>query len=191
MKNTGNVKEDATVSDSAALRVTIRAGVFFDGTGNNRLNSRIGADCQALMEVNGERHIRECAGRHCDPSSSYSNDLTNIARLVDLYRDQQIAANDGGGLRVYWPIYVSGAGTTSGSRDSLWPGQSFGRGPTGVVAKVERAIRKLDSRLRAFPQLNPGVRHRGDRTGCLWIQPGRRVGQALRERSAQTARRPA
>ncbi|MEE4106183.1 T6SS phospholipase effector Tle1-like catalytic domain-containing protein [Pseudomonas viridiflava] len=156
MKNTGNVKEGATVSDAAALRVTIRAGVFFDGTGNNRLNSRIGADCQALMEVNGERHIRECAGRHSDLSSSYSNDLTNIARLVDLYRDQQIAANDGGGLRVYWPIYVSGAGTTSGSRDSLWPGQSFGRGPTGVVAKVERAIRKLDSRLRAFPQLNPG-----------------------------------
>ena len=58
MKNTGNVKEDATVSDAAALRVTIRAGVFFDGTGNNRLNSRIGADLQSLMEVNGERHIR-------------------------------------------------------------------------------------------------------------------------------------
>ncbi|WP_122206969.1 DUF2235 domain-containing protein [Pseudomonas viridiflava] len=156
MKNTGSINSHPIVSDAAALRVTARAGIFFDGTGNNRCNSRIGADCQALMEINGNRHIQECAGRHADPGSSYSNDRTNIARLVDLYRDQPVAANDGTGLRVYWPVYISGVGTTSGSRDSLWPGQSFGRGPTGVVAKVERAIKKLDACLRAFPEQNPG-----------------------------------
>ncbi|MBC3956033.1 MULTISPECIES: T6SS phospholipase effector Tle1-like catalytic domain-containing protein [Pseudomonas] len=156
MKTTRDVKERGAVSDAAALRVTVRVGLFFDGTGNNRINSRIGADCQALMEVNGDRHIKECAGRHADPGSSYSNDLSNIARLADLYRHQPVAANDGHGLRVYWPVYVSGAGTTSGCRDSLWPGQSFGRGPTGVVAKVERAFKKLDARCRAFTDENPG-----------------------------------
>ncbi|CAM3385875.1 hypothetical protein BZK31_12965 [Pseudomonas floridensis] len=156
MKDTGNVSNASVVSDAALLQVTVRAGIFFDGTGNNRLNSRVGADCQALMEVNGDRHIRECAGRHADPGSSYSNDLTNIARLVELYRDQRVAVNDGCGLRVYWPVYVSGAGTTSGGRDSLWPGQSFGRGLTGVVAKVERAVRKLDACFRTFAQDNPG-----------------------------------
>ncbi|MBX8496989.1 phospholipase effector Tle1 domain-containing protein [Pseudomonas cichorii] len=156
MKNTWKVNQGAAVSDTVMLRVTVRAGLFFDGTGNNRSNSQIGADCRAMMEINDRKHIIECAGRHSDPNSSYSNDLSNIARLVALYRHQYVARNDGEGLKVYWPVYISGAGTTSGGGDSLWPGQSFGRGTTGVVAKAEHAIKKLGSRLKAFALDNPG-----------------------------------
>ncbi|MFJ4145535.1 T6SS phospholipase effector Tle1-like catalytic domain-containing protein [Pseudomonas sp. NPDC089734] len=156
MKSTGMTRQASAVSATAMLHVTVRAGLFFDGTGNNRVNSQIGADCQAMMEINNGQHICECAGRHSDPGSSYSNDLSNIARLVGLYRHQYVARNDGEGLKVYWPLYISGAGTTSGAGDSLWPGQSFGRGTTGVVAKVEQAIKKLGSRLRAFALDNPG-----------------------------------
>lgn len=94
--------------DVVTRRVTARIGIFFDGTGNNRVNSQIGADCQALIEMNGGQHIKECAGRHVHPGSSYSNDLSNIARLVDLYRLQRVAENDSAGLKVYYPIYVSG-----------------------------------------------------------------------------------
>ncbi|MCD5992747.1 DUF2235 domain-containing protein [Pseudomonas sp. CDFA 602] len=155
MGTTRIVNPLTTVSETASLKVTARVGVFFDGTGNNRVNTRIGADCQALMEFNCGRHIAECAGRHLDPGSSYSNDVTNIARLAGLYRQQYIAANEGQGLNVYWPIYVSGAGTTSGGRDSRWYGQSFGRGSTGVVAKVEQSFHKLESRFKAFPNDNP------------------------------------
>jgi hypothetical protein len=155
MQDTGNVQH-ATVSAIANLRVTLRAGLFFDGTANNRVNSRIGAECQAMMEANDNRHTRECGGRHLENGSSYGIEQSNIARLVDLYRHQYVARNDGLGLRVYWPIYISGAGTTSGGRDSLWPGQSFGRGATGVIAKVERAFTKLESRLKTFAQDNPG-----------------------------------
>lgn len=141
---------------TATRGVTIRAGVFFDGTGNNRNNSRTGLDCRAMAEINNNQHIAECGGRHDDPNSSYSNDLSNIARLADIYRDCPVANNQGEGLKVYWPVYVSGAGTLSGGRDSFWPGQSFGRGRTGVIAKVARAIEKLGVRLKSFTQHNPG-----------------------------------
>ncbi|RMR45414.1 hypothetical protein ALP91_05319, partial [Pseudomonas savastanoi pv. glycinea] len=155
MSDKWSVEQTAAISDVVTRRVTARIGIFFDGTGNNRVNSQIGADCQALIEMNGGQHIKECAGRHVHPGSSYSNDLSNIARLVDLYRLQRVAENDSAGLKVYYPIYVSGAGTTSGGRDSVWPGQSFGRGTTGVICKVENAFRKLETVLKAFPHDNP------------------------------------
>lgn len=140
---------------AGALDVTVRIGVFFDGTGNNRINSQIGADCQAMAEIYKGAHIKECGGRHSDPNSSYSNDLTNIAKLADCYCDQPIARNDGQGLNVYQAIYISGVGTTSGGRDSFVSGQGFGRGNTGVVAKVCRCIKKIDGVLKAFASHNP------------------------------------
>lgn len=138
------------------LGVTVRIGVFFDGTGNNRNNSQIGADCRAMAEANGDKHIVECAGRHDDPNSSYSDDLSNIARLAALYHECPVAQNHGEGLKVYWPVYISGIGTLSGGRDSIWPGQSFGRGRTGILAKVASAVKKLGARLDSFSQYNPG-----------------------------------
>lgn len=156
MKITGNVQHKSAIHDMSGPRVTVRAGFFFDGTGNNRANSRIGADCRAMMEVNDDRHIKACGGRHLEPGSSYSNEPSNIARLAELYRHQAVASDEGDGLKVYWPVYISGAGTTSGGRDSLWPGQSFGRGATGVIAKVERAFLKLETLMKTFAQDNPG-----------------------------------
>jgi hypothetical protein len=138
-----------------SLGVTVRIGVFFDGTGNNRINSQIGADCRAVMRVDGNVHIKECGGRHSDPNSSYSNDLTNIAHLVGLYRQQLVARNDGQGLLTSQAIYISGVGTTSGGRDSI-PGQGFGRGNTGVVAKVCKCVKKVQRVLGKFETHNPG-----------------------------------
>ncbi|PHN25270.1 T6SS phospholipase effector Tle1-like catalytic domain-containing protein [Pseudomonas sp. ICMP 561] len=156
MKNTRNVLIAQGASGAATLGVTVRVGVFFDGTGNNRSNSQIGADCRAMAEISANKHIAECGGRHSDPNSSYSNDLSNIARLADLYCNRPVASNLGDGLKVYWPIYVSGIGTLSGGRDSVWPGQSFGRGRTGVISKVSRAVEKLGALLTTFSQHNPG-----------------------------------
>lgn len=156
MRNTSKVLAGAGVQGSAMMGVTIRVGLFFDGTGNNRNNSQIGADCQAMAEINNNKHIVECAGRHEDPNSSYSVALSNIAMLADLYRNCPVASNHGEGLNVYWPIYISGVGTLSGGRDSFWPGQSFGRGKTGVTAKAARAAAKLGARLESFSGHNPG-----------------------------------
>lgn len=156
MKNTWKVDEARVQASTARLEVTVRIGIFFDGTGNNRFNTQIAADCRAMSEINGGKHISECKGRHDDPSSSYSNDFSNVALLAKLYRCQPVASNDGTGLKVYWPVYVSGIGTTSGRRDSLLSGQSFGRGATGVIAKVGHAFKKLGARLENFASENPG-----------------------------------
>lgn len=136
-------------------RVTLRIGLFFDGTGNNRINTHIAARCRAQVVINNA-HIRECAGRHTQPASSYSNDLSNVARLYELYsRQSKVRATKNGG-RACWPIYISGIGTTSGKCDSVWAGQSFGRGSTGVIAKVARGVKKLGAVLDAFKAENPG-----------------------------------
>lgn len=156
MKLTKDVLIAQGASGAATLGVTVRVGVFFDGTGNNRNNSQIGTDCRAMAEISDNKHIAECGGRHSDPNSSYSNDLSNIAKLAGLYCNRPVASNQGNGLKVYWSIYVSGIGTLSGGRDSVWPGQSFGRGRTGVIAKVSRAIEKLGALLAAFSEHNPG-----------------------------------
>lgn len=156
MKNTWKVLPTTDAFNRTPLGVTVRLGVFFDGTGNNRYNSQIGMDCQAMAEVNQNRHIAECAGRHVDPDSSYSMELSNIAKLATVYCHRPVAANLGDGLKAFWPIYVSGVGTLSGGRDSFWPGQSFGRGRTGVIAKVARAVKKVGSRLESFSLNNPG-----------------------------------
>ena len=134
----------------------MRIGLFFDGTGNNRINSRIGVDCRAMAEVNNDQHIPECRGCRDNPFSSYANDLSNIARLFELYREQPTARQEEEGFKAYWPIYISGVGTTSRGADSLWPGQTFGRGTTGVVAKAGQAIRKIGRWLEEFEVYNPG-----------------------------------
>ncbi|GAB7529826.1 DUF2235 domain-containing protein [Pseudomonas sp. 3A(2025)] len=136
-------------------RVIVRVGLFFDGTGNNRINTRIGSECRATMASGEAGHSRECGGRHARADSSYSNDFSNIAWLSELYREQKVACLDSGIWRASWPLYVSGVGTHSGGRDSLWPGLSFGRGNTGVLAKVERALDKLGAGLKAFAVDNP------------------------------------
>jgi hypothetical protein len=156
MKNTWKVLPATDAFNGTPLGVTVRLGVFFDGTGNNRYNSQVGKNCRAMAEVNQDRHSAECAGRHDDPDSSYSNELSNIAKLATIYCHRPVAVNLGDGLRVCWPIYVSGVGTLSGGRDSFWPGQSFGRGRTGVIAKVAQAVKKVGVRLELFSMNNPG-----------------------------------
>src|SRR5690606_37799815 len=44
----------------------------------------------------------------------------------------------------------------SGGRDSVISGQSFGRGQTGVIAKVSRSVKKIAELLRTFASHNPG-----------------------------------
>ncbi len=156
MKNTWKVLPTTDAFNGTALGVTVRLGVFFDGTGNNRYNSQIGADCRAMAGINKNRHIAECAGRHDDADSSYSMELSNIAKLAGVYSHRPVPANPGDGLKAYWPIYISGVGTLSGGRDSFWPGQSFGRGRTGVIAKVASAVEKVGARLESFSLHNPG-----------------------------------
>ena len=55
--------------------ITLRIGVFFDGTGNNAGNSAIGAQCRAsdigLGEMEAQAVVQRCEAHHLDPDSSY------------------------------------------------------------------------------------------------------------------------
>ncbi|MCQ4287410.1 DUF2235 domain-containing protein [Pseudomonas stutzeri] len=139
--------------------VTLRIGVFFDGTGNNAGNSAIGAQCRAPALGFGEQEaqamVQHCEAHHLAPESSYANDVSNIWRLYNLYQEDSKAKEVAGTLTAYKPIYVTGIGTTTGKPDNLLPGQAFGRGATGVRAKVDESMALLEKALVSFRDENP------------------------------------
>lgn len=149
------ISRATTATPVTSRGVTVRIGLFFDGTGNNKVNSQIAADCRAQALNNDSGHSAACAGRHANPASSYANDVTNIARLSELYSLRLKAHQTANGLCVSAPIYIPGIGTTSGKQDSVLAGQSFGRGSTGVLAKVTSAVKQLREVLSAFQVNNP------------------------------------
>lgn len=138
--------------------ITLRIGVFFDGTGNNAANSAIGAQCRAPALGLGEQEalamVQRCEAHHLDPDSSYANDVSNIWRLYNLYQEDSEAKEASDALAAYFPIYVAGIGTTSGKPDTLFPGQAFGRGATGVLAKVDEGLALLEKALVSFNDKN-------------------------------------
>lgn len=138
--------------------ITLRIGVFFDGTGNNAGNSAIGAQCRAsdigLGEVEAQAVAQRCEVHHLDPDSSYGNDVSNIWRLYELYRDEPVPKDSR--TPSILRVYVTGAGTTTGKKDTLFPGQALGRGDTGVLAKVDEGFSLITQALDTFQQANPG-----------------------------------
>lgn len=149
-------KEEEEELDSRQA-VTLRIGVFFDGTGNNASNSAIGARCRAshigLGELEAEAIVQRCEAHHLDPDSSYGNDVTNIWRLYELYRDEPVPRDSR--TPSILRVYVTGAGTTTDKKDTLFPGQALGRGDTGVLAKVDEGFSLITQALDTFQQANP------------------------------------
>lgn len=114
-------------------RITLRFGVFFDGTGNNQHNAT------ALAGHGG----------------SYANALSNVALLHALYPAQ---AADGEARRVFFKCYMEGIGTLAGETDPVYA-SATGRGRTGVEARVAEALQVIAGQLqgwcRAHPQCVP------------------------------------
>lgn len=109
--------------------VTLRIGVFFDGTGNNRGNAAKGEQ-PSSSEATG----------------SYACALSNVALLFDTYSVSEATLS----------LYVEGAGTVEGEADSNL-GWYAGIGETGVRARVEQAGTELAARVAAWLQARPEV----------------------------------
>ncbi|MBN3864067.1 type VI secretion system tip protein VgrG [Pseudomonas frederiksbergensis] len=144
--------------------ITLRIGMFFDGTGNNKANSETVAACYApdanLAEA-AEEIQKHCAaygydGNGSSPDNSYGNDVSNIARLYDLYTDHAYKPLPENSKTASIAVYIEGIGTNNNGTDSLYS-QATGRGETGVVARVERSPEKIMEQLRLFQQENPEV----------------------------------
>lgn len=144
--------------------ITLRLGVFFDGTGNNQANSETVAGCMARdvgLENEAEDIQKFCAefGYGIDgsaPDNSFGNDTSNVARLYDLYMDQAAERIDSATDEASIAVYIEGIGTVSGGDDDLW-GQATGRGKNGVLARVEQSSLLVAQRLGEFQDNNPAV----------------------------------
>lgn len=144
--------------------ITLRLGVFFDGTGNNQANSETVAGCMARdvgLENEAEEIQKFCAefGYGIDgsaPDNSLGNDTSNVARLYDLYRDHSDVSIKPDAEEAALKVYLEGIGTVSGGEDDLW-GQATGRGKNGVVARVEQSSALILRRLRVFKDNHPEI----------------------------------
>jgi type VI secretion system secreted protein VgrG len=145
--------------------ITLRIGMFFDGTGNNRENSELAYGCFARavgLQDAGEDIRRFCAAQGYDgqggaPDDSRGNDTSNVARLYDLYVDESEVQLADEIAEASIRVYVEGIGTSSTGSDS-WFSQGTGRGAQGVRARVEESPRLLLKVLTTFQENNPDKR---------------------------------
>lgn len=129
----------ATPTTAPQISITLRIGLFFDGTGNNQANA-----------------VSDTGSPMPGASGSYANALSNVALLHRLYpegADAQRAVH-------YLPLYIEGVGTQAGARDILLD-QASGVGPTGVEARVQQALAWVTECVRGWPQAQPQRRLAG------------------------------
>ncbi|MCX2199175.1 DUF2235 domain-containing protein [Pantoea agglomerans] len=155
------VKKSSGADGCRSGGITLTVGVFFDGTGNNRVNSddlRLAyAHCAGLV---GEERARACAkyeehARAGLGNGSWQGGITNISRLFDLYQLSDELNDSEADAQV--KAYVSGIGTADGKSDSVF-GQALGssliRQFEGVVTKTDEALDKISAELTRFIKLN-------------------------------------
>lgn len=141
------------------MPVALQIGLFFDGTRNNADNLRRASHPAGSTTPEARPPASAVLADDASPyqsrlTSSFSNGLTNIARLHALYPDhRRTTPTRPGPLSL--AIYIEGAGTRTGKEDDLM-GLAFGIGPSGVTAKVRQALDiRLPEALRALARTVP------------------------------------
>ena len=134
--------------------IILTLGVFFDGTGNNALNTQnMLAACTAahfeLSDPDAEiilaRTAEEKMGISGTSATSYIGGYTNIHWLNTLYKTD-IPIDTG---QVQAAIYVEGIGTEAGKPDSML-GLTLGVADTGVIAKTDLAVKQIAGAINRF-----------------------------------------
>ncbi|WP_183781338.1 DUF2235 domain-containing protein [Pseudomonas sp. JAI115] len=145
--------EEKPVPVKARIRIAVRIGVFFDGTGNNAANSAMGLACGAHHAIKPADLAASCKPYMSDPDSSYANDISNVKKLSDLYYETQDVEEDATGKLVLRKLYLEGIGTTAGAKDSA-VGMGTGRGSSGIAARVQQAFRDIDELIQEVVDAN-------------------------------------
>ena len=132
--------------------ITLTLGIFFDGTGNNAVNTHnmqqvCSANYFGFSDPDAEALWRRCAddsfGVSGNSATSYLGHYTNVHWLATLYR-KNLFADD---LDIQQAIYIDGIGTEAGKPDSII-GQGLGISDTGVLAKTDKAISLIPATLK-------------------------------------------
>lgn len=158
-------EEEEEELEETPCAITLRVGVFFDGTGNNRVNSETVYRCYAKdvgLDDMAEDIRQFCVthgydGKGSAPDNSFGNDTSNVAKLYDLYTDHADDTLAAEAKTANLRLYLEGIGTSSIGDDSLYS-QGTGLGDTGVRARVEQSPALLITALRAFQINNPDKR---------------------------------
>lgn len=133
--------------------LTLTQGVFFDGTSNNRRNTEIVKKVKGIDEYHDqtatdeekeiyqqyamERNLGSLWLKKTDKTdSSYFNDFTNVARKYMCCDTKKYA------------LYIEGIGTTTKGSDSS-SGAGWGRGGTGIIAKVKAGCELLAATIKS------------------------------------------
>jgi len=147
----------AATQPATRATVSLHIGLFFDGTRNNADNlQRASRPAGATTPTPRPPAVvaDDASPYQSRLTSSYSNGLTNIARLQALYPDHRQMPATGDTLAL--SIYIEGVGTRTGEDDDLM-GLAFGIGRTGVRAKRRRALEQLlPEALRQLARAQPG-----------------------------------
>ncbi len=137
--------EDTESQEEKEPEVHVEVGIFTDGTLNNARNSQLLAqelekDCQKSGEYN-EIEIAECKRRlGLMMGSSYTNTPSNVAKLWELYPDDDLENKNTRRFRL--KVYTAGVGTQTGDGDSLISAAT-GMGDTGIIQQVAKTFREL------------------------------------------------
>ena len=145
--------ESKPPEEPVVRRVTLVLGIFFDGTGNNAVNTgNMLAACSAehfkIDSPDAEsilaRNAAEKMGISGIGAASYSGYYTNIHWLSELYSQKFSVTGD----YLQKATYIEGIGTQSGKSDSVI-GKGLGIADSGVLAKTDDAVQKLTSAIAA------------------------------------------
>ncbi|HDY96920.1 MAG TPA: DUF2235 domain-containing protein [Pseudomonas sabulinigri] len=153
-------------------RITLRIGMFFDGTLNNMNNAAFTAECRRqdlnlfepaelerirlFCEENGYDEFVGNGRYDTTPDNSYGNEMSNVALLYDLYLDQTREPISESATQASMRIYIDGIGSRSGGEDDL-SGYALGQGETGVVERVKQSPEILMEKLQDLADSNPQV----------------------------------
>lgn len=146
-------EQHAQAAKKKKREITLTIGVFFDGTGNNAVNTQnmlkaYTAEHYNLDDPEAESILAKCArdnfGVSGSGATSYTGYYTNIHWLSTLYK-QDIPVDKGAFQAA---VYIDGIGTDAGKPDSML-GQGFGISDTGVVAKTNKAVSMLADSIQA------------------------------------------
>ncbi|WP_421858599.1 phospholipase effector Tle1 domain-containing protein [Marinobacter salarius] len=131
-------------------KVRVEAGIFFDGTGNNRNNTQTyqrQMDECLTANAAGAMSEEECSSELSQiMEGSYLNAETNVSKLESLYQRGRVKAESGEPAYLL-STYVPGVGTKSGEPDD---GMSLGTGlgEQGVLKNIEEGISDFTFRLK-------------------------------------------
>jgi len=127
----------------------IRISVFFDGTGNNRANTKLGKNKEDFKKFKDEDDYFFVPRGVFDEHASFYNDKTNVVRL------EEMISPDQNGFDLSESIYIEGIGTRNNEtlggevkaydeiKNDIYAGMSEGEGPTGITGKVQNGINEV------------------------------------------------